>query len=244
VSEEERNYTEEAVAQGWNENYDGANKVDAKEFVEKGEKIAGILKSKNERLETRLASLEQSNKQFGEYHKKTLETQRKQDAEKISVLEDKLDQAVTDGDGQAHREARREIEAIKDVAPVQADDAQQWNQMAEAWAGNNKWYKDNPKLAAYADGRSDQLRSQGYVGQAYFAELTRDVEETFPEEFSNPNKSKAGATETSGQQSTDNSKDESYDNLPAEAKAACDDFVSQGFMKREDYVKQYDFGGT
>jgi hypothetical protein len=35
------------------------------------------------------------------------------------------------------------------------------------------------------------------------------------------------------------SKAETYDNLPADAKAACDDFVKQGFMKREDYVKQY-----
>ena len=241
MSEAERDYEAEAAEQGYNPNYDGDNKVDAKTFVERGEKIAGILKSKNDRLEGRLAKLEESNRQFGEYHKQTLEKQRTRNAEKIAELENKLDQAVTDGDGQAHRLARKEIEAIKEDAPTQVGESQQWNQMAEQWAGSNSWYSDNPKLHNYANDISDRLRAEGYVGQDYFTELTRSVKETFPEDFGNPNKSKASATESSGQLSTKDSEAHTYDNLDAVEKAACDSFVADGFMTREDYVKNYEW---
>ena len=47
---EERNYEEEATEQGWNPDYDGPNKTDAKTFVEKGEKIAGIANARNKNL--------------------------------------------------------------------------------------------------------------------------------------------------------------------------------------------------
>ncbi|RLC55297.1 MAG: hypothetical protein DRI30_07825, partial [Chloroflexi bacterium] len=69
---EERDYEAEAVEQGWNADFDGPNKTDAKTFVERGEQIAGILKSKNKKLEDRLHKLEAANVQFGEYHKQTL----------------------------------------------------------------------------------------------------------------------------------------------------------------------------
>ncbi|GAF67584.1 unnamed protein product, partial [marine sediment metagenome] len=83
MTEVERDYEAEASEQGWNKDFDGPNKTDAKTFVERGEQIAGILKSKNTKLEDRLHRLEQSNKQFGEYHKKTLESQVRKTAETI-----------------------------------------------------------------------------------------------------------------------------------------------------------------
>ena len=33
----------------------------------------------------------------------------------------------------------------------------------------------------------------------------------------------------------------SYENLPSEAKAACDKFVKQGLMTREEYVKEFEW---
>jgi len=242
----DRDYVAEAAEQGhvdkdaWRGDPD--KWTDAKTCVERGEKIAGILKSKNDRLESRIDSLEQSNRQFGEYHKQTLESQRKKNAEKIADLEVKVAEAVTNGDGQEYTRASREMDSLKAEATSQPNEAQVFDDLAQGWVRENKWYSENPKLAAYADGVSDRLRQQGYVGQAYFTELTRNVEETFPEEFTNPNKSKASATERGGQLSTENSEAQTYDNLPADAKAACDDFVTNGIFKsREDYVATYEW---
>jgi hypothetical protein len=238
---EERDFEAEAIEQGWNPNFEGPNKTDAKTFVERGEQIAGILKSKNAKLETRINNLEESNRKFGEYHKKTLEKEQKRNAEAIQELEGQLAQAITDGDGQAYTRYNREIDNLKSEQVMPTDDAQAWNQLTQQWVGENPWYTQNPKLAAYADGISDQLRASGYSGQAYFSELTRNVHETFPEEFKNPNKAKANAVDAGGEKGSGNSKAQSYDNLDAEGKRACDDFVKQGFMTREDYVKQYDW---
>jgi len=241
MSEEDvRDYETEAKDQGWNENFDGPNKVDAKVFVERGEKIAGILKSKVERLESKVDNLTESNRQFGEYHKQTLENQRQSDATKIAELKAQVAQAVTDGDGQAYTKYSTDIDAIQSQQPAPSDDAQAWNQMSQNWASKNTWYADNPKLSAYADGISDRLRAEGYTGQSYFSEITRRVQEDFPDEFTNPNKSKASGVEAGGQRGT-TSKAGSYENLPPDAKAACDGFVKDGFMSQEDYVTNYEF---
>ena len=238
---EERNYEAEAVEQGWNPDFDGPNKVDAKTFVEKGEKIAGMATARAKKLESRIEHLEDANRQFGEYHKQTLEQQKQKTAERIADLEAKVAQAITDGDGQEYTRASREIESLKNDTPAPTDDAQAWAKMTQSWMSDNDWYNKNRKLRIYADGVSDELRADGFTGKAYFQELTRRVKEDNPEEFKNPAKAAASAVEGGGQLSTGNSKEHTYDDLPADAKAACDKFVKDGFMKQEDYVSTYEF---
>jgi len=238
--EVERDYETEAKEQGFNANYDGPNKVDAKTFVERGEKIAGILKTRLDKQESQIESLQESNRQFGEYHKQTLDAQRKKDAGTIADLKAKVAQAVTDGDGQAYTKYSNDIDSIQANQQAPTDDAQAWNQLSQRWASENKWYADNPKLSAYADGISDRLRGEGYTGQSYFSELTRRVQEDFPDEFTNPNRSMASSVEAGGDRGT-TSEAGNYDSLPADAKAACDDFVKQGFMTQEDYVRNFEF---
>ncbi len=237
-----RDYESEATEQGWNPDFDGPNKTDAKTFVEKGERIAGIANKKNKKLEHRIEHLEDANRKFGEYHKETIAQQQQKNAERVAELEAKVAQAITDGDGQEYTRANREIETLKSNTVAPTDDAQAWAVMTQEWIGDNKWYQDNPKLAAYADGVSDRIRAQGYTGNAYFSELTANVMETFPDEFEAPKKAAASAVESPGQLSTPvSSKDRTYDNLDPTSKAACDDFVKQGFMTQDDYLSTYEW---
>ena len=223
--DEERDYEAEATEQGWNPNYDGENKTDAKTFVEKGEKIAGIA---NKRVKTL------------EYHKKTLEQQRQAAEKRIHTLEAEVAQAITDGDGQAYTRASNEIDNLK-AASTPVNDQDQWARMSQQWVGENQWYNTNRKLGRFADGIAEEVIADGYQGAAYFSELTKRVQEEFPEEFKNPNKSKPNSVEASGELSSTTSKDKGYKNLPADAKAACDQFVKEGFMTREAYVENYEF---
>ena len=242
MEENGRDFEAEAAEQGWNPDYDGPNKTDAKTFVERGEQIAGILKSKNSKLEDRIHNLETANQKFGEYHKATLEREKKKGQKQIAELQQELAQAITDGDGQAYTIKQQQLDDLKaSQVNMPTDDAAAWNAMAQRWANENQWYNKSRKMALFADGLSDQLRAQGYNGEAYFSELSRQVKEEFPDEFKNPNKSNANAVEDGGQKGSGNSKAKTYANLPADAKAACDDFVAQGFMTKEDYVKQFEF---
>jgi hypothetical protein len=228
---DERNYEAEAKEQGWNPDYDGPNKTDAKTFVERGEQIAGILKSKNKKLEDRLNRLEAANAKFGEFHKQTVAEQKERSAAKIAELEEKLAQSITEGDGQTYTQVSREIDSLKSQPMGEAPDQQAYAQMAEAWVADNPWYNENPKLATFADGLSERVAGSGFSGKAYFSELTRRVKEAFPDEFKNPNKETAQAVESGGKVSTSDSKAKTFDNLPDDAKIACDQFVDGGIFK-------------
>ena len=110
---EERDYEALASEQGWTpkEGWKGDPDkwVDAETFYDRGEQIAGILKSKNAKLEDRLNRVEQSSKQLGDHFKKTIEAQRKKSAETIQELEAKVAQAVNDSDGDSYQRLNREI---------------------------------------------------------------------------------------------------------------------------------------
>ena len=67
--------------------------------------------------------------------------------------------------------------------------------------------------------------------------------EEFPNKFgvSKKNVSASRVESGSGRQSRSGSNAQSYDNLPPTAKDACDRFVKQKLMTREQYVQDYDW---
>lgn len=243
---EERDFEQEARQQGWvdKEEYKGDPEkwTDAQTFVEKGEKIAGIATKRAKEFEGLLAEAKETNKKLNDHYRKTLEKERRDHAQKVAEMEAKLAKAVTDGDGETFTRTNRELSQLREAAPEDpgAADKDAYNRLAQNWAAQNDWYGTNRKLTAFADGIAEQVVNEGYSGKAYFQELTRLVKEEFPEEFQNPKRSKANGVETGGERGGGSNK-KSYENLPADAKRACDDFVKQGFMTREDYVAQYDW---
>ncbi len=240
MSEEERNFEEEASRQGWKPDGD----LNAQAFVEKGEKIAGIQKKHNTELKGRIERLEKSNRDFGEYQSGLLQKEKEKSANLLVELEAKRAEAITAGDGQAFNQLDREIAQTRQN--INAPDPrviteEQWGRMTESWIGQNSWYNTNSKLQTYADGLVSQIKSEGYSGEQYYTELTRRVKETFPEDFSNPNQNRANGVESGGTQKTEKKEEHSYDNLDAEAKAACDRFVADGLTTVDSYVKNYDW---
>lgn len=240
MSEEERNYEEEASRQGWKPDGD----LNAQQFVEKGEKIAGIQKKHNTELKGRIERLEKSNRDFGEYQSGLLKKEKQKSAELLVELEAKRAEAITAGDGQAFNQLDSEIARTRQE--INAPDPrtitpEQWGVMTERWLGENDWYKTDPVLQTYADGLQSQITGEGYIGEQYYTEVTRRTMKAFPDKFSNPNQSKANGVESGGTQQTEKTEEHSYDNLDAEAKAACDRFVKDGLTTVDEYVKTYDW---
>lgn len=237
---EDRDYEKEALADGWNPNFEGEGKVDAKTFVERGEKISGMLKSKIGRLEERIDSLTHTNADFKKYTDKQIAKERDEKKQLIADLEELKAKAITDGDGVAAVKADREIQDLK--TEEKPDDVSAYNQLAQNWATQNEWYGKNKKLSAFADGIVERIINQGYTGQAYFNELTREVKETFPEEFENPNRKKTGTVEDGGNKQVNDSEARTWANLPADAKAAAKRFEKDipGFDRKE-YVANYEW---
>ena len=238
---EERDYTAEAIKDGWNPDFDGPGKKDAKTFVEDGEKISGMLKNKIGRLEDRIDSMSSTFGEFKQHTDKQIKKEQRAKDSAIHDLEEVKAKAITEGDGIAAVQAEREINTL------QAEDVQQspdkaMQDMSHQWVTENPWYSSNNKLGRFADGIADQVIAEGYTGKAYFSELTRQVKETFPEEFENPNRQKAGSVEEGGGKQVVDSKAQTWANLPAADKAQANRFIKDipDFTK-EAFLAQYDW---
>ncbi len=239
---EERDYETEAKADGWapKDSWKGDPELwkTAEQFVSDGENINGYLRKKVERLETRVNEVVSSNKSLNEMSQRSLAKEKQATAEAIAELEALRTKAVDESDGEAFQRADSQIQELRE--PPQA---QQSSQAAENWLQGNQWYSTNATLAIYADGLADRLRAQGYNDQspAYFAELTKQVQETFPDDFGNKNRKRPTGVEAGGQVEV-KSEEQSFDNLPKEAKLAYAQFAKDipDFTK-EQYVETYDW---
>lgn len=239
----DRDYEQEASAEGWKPDKedmaDPSRWVDAKTFVERGEKISGILKSKVDRQGHEIEKLKRANQKFGEYHRKTIDRERKEAEGKIMHLETMLAEAVDAGDGQTFTKVNRQIDNLKANMPQEVpDEPYSMDPVEGQWLTENPWYNSDPALRAQADGISDVVSGEGYQGKARLDEITRRVKETFPDKFGNPNRGKEDKT-GGGSPVADAPKEKTYKSMDKEAKDACDSFVAEGFITKEEYVKQY-----
>jgi hypothetical protein len=78
-------------------------------------------------------------------------------------------------------------------------------------------------------------------GQAFLDKLDEVLAEEFPNKFGKKQSPSSRVESGSGRQSRSGGNTQSYDNLPPEAKSACDRFVKQKLMTREQYVADFDW---
>ena len=96
-----------------------------------------------------------------------------------------------------------------------------------------------------SDGIAEDLQREGYVGQAYFNELTRRVRELEPGEFETPKP--PPAVEGGRASGTSEPNPQSFEALDAESKAAFDRFFKAGFYgddkkkAQAEYLANYDW---
>jgi len=248
MADTERDYESEAKEQGWSSDKEGLPEgkwVDAQTFVEKGERIAGIMKSRLDRQDSQIRKLQDDNKSFGEYQNALLAKEKSRNAELLAKLETQRSTAINDADGAEFTRVDREIERVrKDLSAPdpRSNGENQLDPLQQAFLLNNEWYQNNEKLATYADGVAEQVINSGYTGPAYYTELTRRVKDAFPEEFQNKRQTQANTVESGGELETkDSTAAHTWENLPADAKKACDDFVSSNITTREEYLETYEW---
>lgn len=257
---------QEARQQGWvpKEEFRGKDSdwIDAEIFVQRGKEINPILKKNNERL---LREIESQKREMGELRAATEEFkkfQKEQYERKATALEGEIKnlreqkkQAISQGDGDLAVNLDDQIDALREEkaqAKVEAKEtpppaAQQTSIDPEVteWVSNNKWYSTDVRMAAAANVIAEDIKqSQPWLsGKEFLSELDKALEENFTSErlgrsARRKERSPVEGVSHGGTTTGRNSK-QSYENLPADAKAACDTFVKQKLMTREDYVKEF-----
>ena len=260
-------YESEARAQGWvaKEEFRGSEDdwVDAETFVRRGKEIMPILRKNNEKLlkelgEARKIAEEarESAKEFREYQKQQFEKKTKDLEGQLEQLKQAKRDAITQGDGDRAiaiddamddlKEQRLEAKEDLKAAEEKAKEVPQITQdpILNTWMEKNDWFGKDSRMTGVANGLGVELRRENpsLNGQAFLDKLDSELQEMFPEKFGKkrtPNPMEGSPNGTARPSVSSGKK--TYNNLPPEAKAACDKFVKQGLMTKEAYVAEYDW---
>ena len=258
---------QEAESQGWvsKERYRGneSDWVDAETFVKRGREILPILRKNNENLVKDLNATKEQLKEFREaaeefkkFQKESYERKAQEYEQRIQDIKESRAQAISDGDGQkvnalddALDQAKDELKGAKQ-AVKDADKAPTTPQIdtvidpgLQSWLDRNTWFGQDKRMTSIVNGIGESLRIEfpGLKGQPFLEKLDEVLAEEFPNKFGKKQSPSSRVESGSGRQSRSGGNAQSYDNLPSEAKSACDRFVKQKLMTREQYVADFDW---
>ena len=259
-------FEEEAQAQGWvpKEKYRGdeADWVDAETFVRRGREILPIVRKNNERLLKELKEAKDAAEEARSAAREFKQFQKEQYERKAKELEAQVDQlkqakrdAISSGDGDRVlaiddalddiKEQRQEAKQAVKEAEAAAREAEKAPQTLDPalnnWLGKNEWFGTDTRLTGIANGIGEAIRKEtGLQGQAFLDRLDEELAQYVPDKFGKKRTPNPMDSAPAGNRPTPKGK-RSYDALPSDAKAACDKFVKQGLMTKEEYVQSYDW---
>lgn len=258
----------EAESQGWvpKERFRGNENdwVDADVFVKRGREILPILRKNNENLVKDLQATKDQLKEFREaaeefkrFQKDAYERKAQEYEDRIRQIKESRAQAISDGDGQkvnalddaldqAKEDFKEAKQAVKDADVVKTPEPASTaiEPGLQVWLDKNTWFGEDKRMTSIVNGIGESLRLEfpTLKGQPFLDKLDEVLAEEFPNKFGGKKQSPASRVESgSGRQSRSGSNAQSYDNLPPDAKAACDRFVKQKLMTREQYLADFDW---
>lgn len=226
----------------------------AEEFLERGSNLLPLLQRDNERLHRTVDKVERELREtkevlteFRDFASKSEERAYKRAK---AELESKLDGAIQSADVDTARQARRELAELeseqRQVPKVEPKKEEpKADPVFQSWIAENDWFNKSESLRGYATEIFGELeRSQpGRPASELLAETKNKVMDKFPERFGiNPRREGAAAVAAPQGGAAPKKKGKTYEDLPPEAKRACDKFVKTipGYT-RDKYVKDYDW---
>lgn len=266
-SEEDKHIEEQARRMGWRPkeeyNRDPARWVDAKTFVERGERELPVLRDRYRKIDERLANTEQelsaskkllveSNEAVKQLREMSLKAEERAYARAVQELEEKKINAFRNQDEAAFIEAERRQRELQpppkpaETPPQQGQPQQQGapNPIVGRWIAENSWYERDPVLNSYAREQDMEVEREFsyWPLEDKLAEVKRRTVEKFPEKFGNSRRTAATpvATPSAPPPVRQKTGGKTVKDLPADARQALDKLKKQipGYTD-EEYLKVY-----
>lgn len=243
--------------------------VDAETFVERGRQINPILRANNERLkkeleterkkhESELNSIKSSVEEFKQFQKEAYERKVQgyeaelrqlraarseatvqEDHEKAAEIDERIDE-VKEKVAEAKENLKEKPIEEKKEAPAQiAPELQTWLN-SNPWYGDADNYLEETELVT-ALGASIRKKFPNITGKAFLDKLDEKIEERLPDLRGSSKKGPSVEGTSHSKLSGGAGKKHSYENLPADAKEACDRFVASKLMTKEEYLANYEW---
>lgn len=229
--------------------------IEAEVFVERADNVMPIMKENLNRMEQKFDDYTKSSKT--EIGKLTEQLQRMAELSQtaadraykraVNDLKHQQKDAIREGDVERFDAIEKQIDNLQDGFPENKPSTKTTNDEEHPdfapWKKTNFWYGQDKELSAFANGIAQVIINEMPTidGKEFYDEITKRVKDSFPHKFSNRNREKSDAVEGGGDgERTSGKKGKSYNDLPPEAKIACDNFVKDGLFKdRQEYVKDY-----
>lgn len=238
--------------------------VDAEVFVKRGKEINPILRKNNELLIKKLDekakeidSIKASVEEFKKFQKESFERKTAEYEVQIAQLKSQKREAIAEGNGDlvvdiddqidSLKEAQREAKEAAKAKPEPEQPAQVSipdDPELQGWLNKNTWFGNDIEMTELANTLGSSVRKQfpHLTSRAFLEKLDDKIREYMPNKFLG-NKAKGSAVDSSGSvRGSGSSGKKTYDNLPDDAKQACDRFIKNGWIKsKQEYVDSYDW---
>jgi hypothetical protein len=226
----------QAMAQGWvpEDQYEGTGKWrTAEDFLDRGEFF-----SKMDEQKRQIKSLDAA---LTETKRHIARVRANEYNRALAALRTEKKQAINDGDGDRVVEIDEQINNTRVAASQEIAAISQPPQMPASqapvfmiWENRNPWYNQDRAMKIYADTVAEELVQRGITNPTeLLAETERRTKKEFAHKFNNPNRSKPGVVESSGNKGTGSR--EKFE-LSAEETQVMNKFVKHGVMTREEYI--------
>lgn len=218
--------------------------VDARTFLKKGDEMLPVLRERlrkqDDDIKHMRGELQQVVQTQGEFERATRERVEREFAERKRQA---VEQADTDAYDSVDKEEQQWREKQKPSAPPAT--APRGNAILEAWKSKNDWFETDPELTEFADDISGVItaRQPHLKGTAKLLDkIAERTKQAFPDKFQNPRREGSSAVEgaTGPTGGRGNGRKKTYNDLPQQARAKCDEYVTNGWVdSKEAYVASY-----
>ena len=245
VSEVDEETLVEAKRQGWvpQSDYNGPEDrwVDADTFVKKGKEINALLRKDNEFLKREVSEMKTTMMEFKKFH---ADTEKRAYDRAMLDLRDQKKEAINTGDGDKVLQIDDAIDELKQARAIEKVDVRPSNQPDPTfvqWNEDNPWFGKDTELTEEANliGEVIKRKQPTLIGEAFLDEVTKRVKKAYPEKFTNTNRARPSPVEGTTAPKSNQKGGKGYNDLPPEAKQACQKFEKQGLITREAYLKEY-----
>ena len=229
-----------AVELGWNPDFEGDGKVDAKTYILKSREIQDTMREYIKEQKAQQRELSDSVAALKAHNEKVFKAEVSRLEDELKELKKERREAIEEGDVEKVDELDERIGGVEKTMP-QPETKEKPRSTAEfdAWIVDNKWYEEDPEMAAYADTIAGENKGAPFARVA--ALVDRKVKEMFPDKFTDttpatPAKKRSPSpVEESG--SRPRAAKFTKADLTDGQKAVMSQFVRQGIMTEKQYIE-------
>lgn len=233
----------EVLAQelGWNPDYEGEGKVDAKTYILKSREIQNTMRDHIKDQKNQLGELNNSVEELKAHNERVYKAEVKRLKTELDSLKKEKRDAIEEGDVDRVEELDGQIDDLKESMAEPKEKQKEEaisNPEFDAWVAKNQWYNEDDEMAAFAD--SIAAENHGAPFKRVAALVDRKVREVFPDKFSKETPATPAASKTPSPVEKGGGKPQTPKftkaDLTDEQKSIMNQFVRQGIMTEKQYI--------